>query len=117
MPLNGVVFKTNICLVLTMVQKFNNDFTGPIPSGCAAWTDLVSWSCHINHFTGTLPAGIFSNRLSMTYINVNDNGFEGEFPSISGSTQLTLVWAMDNSFTALPTGVLGNEVLATLGLS
>ena len=112
--LSGNLNALGNCSKIKSFNVGNNDFTGTIPSGCGSWTDLVNWSCYNNHFTGTLPAGIFSNRPSLTYVNVNDNELEGEFPSILGSPLLASLAAANNSFTALPAGLLSNTVLTVM---
>jgi RHS repeat-associated protein len=94
----------------------NNQLNGTLPSGLSGLSELLFVDISNNQFTGSLPD--ITSWSKVNQLLIGRNQLSGAFPaSISSLPLLTILQAEFNSFTSLPSSLLGLPVITTIGFS
>ena len=93
---------------LTLLQLYDNQLSGEIPSELGNLTELTNLILSANQLTGTIPAGL-GNLTNLQGLGLNNNQLSGEIPPSLGSlTNLRGLSLRDNQLSGdIPTE-LGN---------
>lgn len=95
----------------------NNQLIGAIPPEFRNFSTLQTFFVQNNRLEGALPPDLFGLCTRIQQIDVSNNQFTGDFPSvIAAKDRLEKITADRNSFRTLPADIVSLSVLTTLSI-
>lgn len=95
----------------------NNQLTGSVPTSFRFLTGINNLNLRSNQLEGTLPSNLFENMPYLTNLELSNNRFTGEFPSVAGCIGLSLCSFFNNGFTSLHPSFISRPNLYWLEIS
>ncbi|XP_057724562.1 receptor-like protein 15 [Arachis stenosperma] len=83
---------------LDYLDVSSNRFDGSIPSSIGEMSTLIDLDLSYNNFSGNVPKHFFKGCISLQSLLVDNNNFNGTFPSFVRSPNLTRITASRNNF-------------------
>nr|XP_025670167.1 receptor-like protein 13 [Arachis hypogaea] len=83
---------------LDYLDVSSNRFDGSIPSSIGEMSTLTVLDLSYNNFSGNVPKHFFKGCISLQSLLVDNNNFNGAFPSFVRSPNLTRITASRNNF-------------------
>jgi RHS repeat-associated protein len=93
-----------------------NQLSGTVPPELASLARMEDFYIHNNRLEGPLPSTLFSTWINLSLVDVSNNQFTGQFPSILGKNKLVRIVADLNAFDQLPDDILELPVLTSISM-